>query len=112
MVMVTRLLNRQLEVWRGISASDGAGGWTATLVQVSTLPAMVCPVRADEQTVAQASGVDVDHRVYLASDADVCRGDQLRGDGQVLVVVDVIAPSRPAYRRADCRLRQARESQP
>lgn len=99
-------LTRTLEVWRPATASDGMGGQAVTLQLLGTVRAKVDQPAAADRLLAQQSGSAHTHTVYLLPDADVARGDELRGDGQVLKVHATAAPSRPDYLRADCALTQ------
>ncbi|MEV8151343.1 phage head closure protein [Streptomyces fradiae] len=103
---ISHLLNRQLAVWRTLTTDDGAGGQTSTRVQHGTVPAKVDQPSATEQMVAMQSGSGHSHNVYLQPDAPVRRGDELRGDGQVLRVLAVVQPSTPVYAKALCELTQ------
>lgn len=97
-------LNRTLTVWRPDTAPDGAGGQTVTMVEVGTVRARVSQPSAAERVAAAQAGAEHSHPVYLAPDADVARGDELRGDGQTFRVRTTFRPSEPVYLRADCEL--------
>lgn len=101
---ITHLLNRLLEVWRTTTTDDGYGGQETALTRRADVPAKVDQPTASEQMLAQQAGAEHTHSVYLLPDADVRRGDELRGDGQVLLVRSVVAPSGPVYRKAECDL--------
>ncbi|WP_228995320.1 phage head closure protein [Streptomyces sp. DH8] len=101
---ITHLLTRVLEVWRTTTTDDGYGGQETALVRRGDVPAKVDQPSASEQLLAQQTGARHTHSVYLLPDADVRRGDELRGDGQVLRVRSVVAPSGPVYRKAECEL--------
>ncbi|WP_299542030.1 phage head closure protein [uncultured Streptomyces sp.] len=103
---ITHLLNRQLAVWRTVTTDDGYGGQQTAHQAVGQVRAKVDQPSASERMLAQQGGVPHTHTVYLQPGADVRRGDELRGDGQVLRVLSVIAPSAPLYRRAECELRE------
>ncbi|MCI0687124.1 MAG: phage head closure protein [Sporichthyaceae bacterium] len=107
--MVTHRLNRLLEVWRQVPIDDGIGGQSTQWTHIGTVRAQVSQPSARERVVAEQAGSRHDHIMHLAPRADVRRGDQLRGDGQALTVVSVLAPSRPVYLRAECSLDQAGE---
>lgn len=106
--MITHLLNRQLEVWRYSTVDDGMGGRTGTWWHAATVAARRSQPTATERQVAQQSGAHTTDVVYLQHDADVARGDELRDGGEVLAVLATLAPSKPAYLRADCQSRQRR----
>ncbi len=101
---ITHLLNRVLEVWRPVTVDDGYGGQETTLVRRGDVQAKVDQPSASEQLLAQQAGASHTHSVYLLPDADVRRGDELRGDGHHLRVRHVVAPSAPVYRKAECEL--------
>ncbi|WKV74727.1 head-tail adaptor protein [Streptomyces sp. PCS3-D2] len=111
MISPGRHLNRRLEVWRPVTADDGAGGQDTSLALQGTVRAKVDqPSNADRMLAAQA-GSRHDHTVFLLPSADVRRGDELRGTDRLgqhqrLRVLSVVAPSTPVYRRAACELIQ------
>lgn len=91
---IGRLLNRQLEVWRTATVSDGAGGQETTVAKVGTVRAKV-----DQPSPTHS------HNIYVLPGADVQRGDELRGDdglgnAQVFRVQAVVQPSTPVYSKA------------
>jgi head-tail adaptor len=84
------------------------GGWEETWAQVSTVRARLSQPSATERTLADQSGATLSHVVYLAADADVRRGDELRQPGRAFKVLAVFEPSEPGtYLRANCEVRQA-----
>jgi SPP1 family predicted phage head-tail adaptor len=99
-------LNRTLAVWRPDPVGDGAGGQTVTFVQVGTVRARVSQATAAERVVAAQAGAAHTQPVYLPPAADVARGDELRGDGDVFRVKATVMPSEPVYLRADVELIQ------
>ncbi|MGA5605923.1 head-tail adaptor protein [Streptomyces griseoincarnatus] len=103
---ITHLLNRQLEVWRSSRVPDGLGGWTTTKAPQGEVAAKVDQPSVRERMLAAQAGSEQTHSVYLLPDADVRRGDELRGDAQVLRVLSVVEPSGPVYRKAECQLIQ------
>lgn len=103
---IGHLLNRQLAVWRTVSTPDGAGGSATTLVEAGTVAAKVDQPSARERVLAQQAGSEHSHTVYCQPTADVRRGDELRGGGQIFRVLAVISPSTTIYRRADVQLIQ------
>ena len=103
---ITHLLNRVLEVWRTTTVPDGAGGEETALVRQVDVPAKVDQPSASDRLLAQQAGAAHTHDIYLLPDADVRRGDELRGDGQVFRVGYVVEPSAPVYRKAEAELTQ------
>ena len=100
-------LNRTLEVWRPATEPDGAGGQRDTYVrQPDDVRGKVDQPSASERLLAMQAGSEHTHTVYLLPSADVLRGDQLRGRGQVLRVLSVVEPSSTRYRKAECQLIQ------
>ncbi|MEU3600884.1 head-tail adaptor protein [Streptomyces sp. NPDC006798] len=100
-------LNRTLEVWRPQTDPDGYGGQTVTYVrQPVDVRAKVDQPGTSDRMLAQQAGSEHTHTVYLLPGADVARGDELRGRGQVLRVLAVAEPSATRYRRAECHLVQ------
>ncbi|MGW4030750.1 head-tail adaptor protein [Streptomyces sp. NPDC004838] len=100
-------LNRLLEVWRPETSPDGYGGQTVTYVrQPVDVRGKVDQPSASERMVAQQGRAEHTHDVYLLPGADVLRGDELRGRGQVLRVLAVVEPSSTRYRKAHCTLIQ------
>lgn len=104
---IAHLLNRELEVWRPVSEPDGYGGRRTAWSQAGTVPAKVDQAAAAERVLAQQSGSEHTHSVYLLPGSDVLRGDQLRGDDEVYRVISTVTPSAPAYLKAECALIQA-----
>ncbi|MFE2106640.1 head-tail adaptor protein [Kitasatospora sp. NPDC059463] len=107
MIGVAHKLNRTLEVWRPHTEPDGLGGQRTTLLHVGEVRAKVDQPSAGDRLVAAQSGGRHTHTVYLLPDADVARGDELRGAGQTLTVHHVTGPSSPNYRRAEAELTQS-----
>ncbi|WUI00209.1 phage head closure protein [Spirillospora sp. NBC_00431] len=106
MTSIEHWLNRVLEVWRPETTDDGAGGQDVTYVRKDDVAAKVDQPTTAERMLAAQAGTDHDHTVYLAPSADVRRGDELRGDGQVLRVLSTVTPSTPRYLKAACELTQ------
>mgnify|MGYP001165763027 CR=1 FL=1 len=104
---VRHWLNRRLEVWRPVVDEDGSGGFTTARVQVGEVAAKVDQPAAREREESDRWGGDHTHDVYVLPEADVARGDELRGDGQVFRVLAVVEPSTPIYRKCLVELRQA-----
>ena len=105
--MISRMLNRTLEVWRPTTVPDDMGGSTETLVQLASVTAKVDRPTTEEQKVAAQWQSEHSHNVFLRPTADVRRGDELRGNGQVFRVLAVSEPSIPRYQRANCELIQS-----
>jgi len=99
-------LNRTLAVWRPVTDDDGAGGQTVTMTDIGDVRARVSQPSAAERVAAMQAGAELLMPVYLAPDADVSRGDELRGDGEVYRVKATVRPSEVEYLRADCELVQ------
>ncbi|MEV2236696.1 phage head closure protein [Micromonospora sp. NPDC049891] len=97
-------LPRTFAVWRTTTAPDGAGGQTSTRAQVGSVRARVSQPTAAERVAAMQAGALLTLAVYMQPAADVRRGDELRGDGEVYRVKATVVPSEPAYLRADCDL--------
>ncbi|WP_018503078.1 head-tail adaptor protein [Parafrankia discariae] len=97
---ITRRLNRELEVWRPVAEDDGAGGQTVTPMLVDTVPMKIDQASAAERLLAAQAGAELTHNGYAEPDADIARGDELRGDGQTFRVDSVVEPSTPRYRKA------------
>ncbi|MFC8012207.1 phage head closure protein [Streptomyces cinereoruber] len=104
--MIARRLNRDLAVWRPVTVDDGYGGQETTLVLQGEVRAKVDQPSASDRLLAQQAGAEHTHDVYLLPAANVERGDELRGDGQVLKVRSVVEPSSTRYRKAECYLVQ------
>lgn len=106
---VRHWLNRRLGVWRPVLVGeDGSGGFTTARVQVAEVAAKVDqPAAAREREESDRWGGDHTHDVYVLPEADVARGDELRGDGQVFRVLAVVEPSTPIYRKCVVELWQA-----
>lgn len=85
---------------RPVTSDDGSGGQTVTFVEVGEVAAKVDQPTPKEQAEADQWGATHSHTIYLLPDADVRRGDELRGDSQVFRVLAVVAPSRAVYLKA------------
>ncbi|MFC8276255.1 phage head closure protein [Streptomyces sp. NPDC057271] len=103
---VGRWLNRTLEVWREAFTDDGYGGQESTWVRQSDVRGKVDQPSASDRILAQQASAEHTHDVFLLPTADVERGDELRGGGQVLKVTFVVEPSSTRYRKAECKLIQ------
>jgi hypothetical protein len=99
-------LTRTLTVWRSTLVDDGQGGSDDTVAQVpgdgGSVRAKVNEPSAAERVEAMRSGAELTFNVHLLPDADVRRGDELRGAGEVFKVKTTILPSVPMYLRAAC----------
>lgn len=106
--MISHWLNRTLEVWRPVTAPDGAGGETVTMTdQESDVAAKVDQPSAVEQQVAAQWGSTHTHTIYCLPDVDVQRNDELRGDGQIFKVLATFQPSTPRYLKVQAELVEA-----
>lgn len=105
--MIGHLLNRTLEVHRPVTASDGSGGQTVTLVPVGEVRAKVDQPTPEERQVGEQWAAEHSHTIRFLPGADVVRGDELRGDGQTFRVLATLTNSRATYLKAPCELIQA-----
>jgi head-tail adaptor len=108
---IGRYLNRQLSVYRQESADDGHGGQTTQMVLQGTVRAKVDQPSPTERMVAAQTVSRHSHDIYLLPNADVRRGDELRGtdalgSAQVFRVQSVVQPSTPVYSKALVELTQ------
>lgn len=108
--MIGHLLNRTVQVWRPVTTADGFGGFDVEFVHVADVRAKVDQPTADERREADQWGAEHTHTVRFLPDADVARGDELRGDGQVLRVLATVTNSRRTYLRAVCQLVESEPS--
>lgn len=107
MTRIARLLNAQAEVWRKTRTPDGMGGWQETWASIGTVRARFSQPSARERVAADQSQARLTHVVYLPTDADVQRGDELRQGPRTFEVLATFEPSAPGtYLRADCEARQ------
>lgn len=107
MSRVTHLLNKAAEVWRYSAVSDGMGGFEPQWSQIATGRARFSQPNATERVSAAESQARLTHVVYVDTDADLRRGDELRMDGRKFDVLAVFEPSMPGtYLRADCFAKQ------
>lgn len=100
---IAHWLTRALEVWRPGTADDGLGGQTVTLTMVGTVRAKVDQpsfATGDERRQGGQWGAEHSHNIFMEPDADVRRGDELRGDGQTFRVLATVHPSTPRYTKA------------
>lgn len=104
---VGHLLNRMLEVHRPVTAPDGSGGQTVTLVHVGDVAAKIDQPTATERQVGEQWAAEHSHTARFLPGADVARGDELRGDGQTFRVLATLTPSRPVYLKAPVQLVQS-----
>jgi head-tail adaptor len=104
---VSRLLNKSVGVWRFTRVSDGMGGWTQALAQVSTVRCRISQPSAVERTTATQSGATLTHAIFLEPSSGVRRDDELHLGARVFQVLAVFEPSEPGtYLRANCEERQ------
>jgi hypothetical protein len=113
--VISHLLNRELTVYRRTESPDGAGGLVSVFEPVGTVEcrvsqAVTATVRIRERVTADQTGAEPNLIVYMEPDADVFRGDELRGDGEcgqtgseeIYRVVGIRYPSEQQwYKRAD-----------
>jgi head-tail adaptor len=79
------------------------GGWINTTAKVAGARARFSQPSAAERTAADQTTARLSHVVYLAANADVRRGDELRQGARRLTVLATFEPSEPGtYMRADC----------
>ncbi len=100
-------LTRSFTVVRQTLTDDGQGGQSEGPAEVGTVRAKVNEPSAAERVEAMRSGVELTFQLHLFPDADVRRGDELQGGGEVYRVVAAYTPSVPVYRRATCTREQA-----
>lgn len=104
---IGHLLNRTLSVHRPVTTPDGSGGQAVTLVHVADVRAKVDQPTAEERQQADQWAAEHTHTARFLPAANVARGDELRGDGQVFRVLATIQPSHPVYLRAPVELIQS-----
>jgi len=95
-------LTRELAVWRSARVDDGQGGQDETRSSSTTVRAKVNEPSEAARIEAMRSGVDLTYQLHFLPDADVQRGDELRGNGEVFRVQSTVRPSTPVYLRATC----------
>lgn len=105
--MVAHLLNRTLTVWRPSLTPDGSGGFDVDFDDVGEVRAKVDQPSTLERQRADQWGSEHTHNIYLEPDAQVFRGDELRGDDQVFRVLATVEPSYAVYLKAPAQLVQA-----
>lgn len=105
--MIGHLLNRTLEVHRPVTASDGSGGQTVTLVPVGEVRAKVDQPTPEERREADQWGAEHTHTVRFLPSADVARGDELTGGGQTFRVLATVTDSHGTYLKAPAELIQS-----
>lgn len=111
--MIGHLLNRTVEIWRRAETDDGAGGRETTWVRIDPARRVrISQPSTQERVVGQQAHGDLTHHVYARHGADLLRGDEIRDPsaGLTLRVKAVLAPSGPAYTRADCEELQSERS--
>ncbi|MFJ4617421.1 head-tail adaptor protein [Streptomyces sp. NPDC088812] len=102
---LSRLLNRELAVYRAQTTDDGHGGQTTVMQMQGTVRAKVDQPSPTERMVAASTSSRHSHNVYLSSRTFVRRGDELRGADalgtvQRFRVLSVVQPSAPVYSKA------------
>lgn len=100
-------LRRTLEVWRPSLADDGAGGQDVTFEAAGEVQVQVSQASAAERVAANQAGAVLTHVIHARPDADVRRGDELRGDGETFRVKATVQPSDPTYLRIEAERIQA-----
>ncbi|MFM9634379.1 head-tail adaptor protein [Streptomyces galilaeus] len=107
--MIGHWLNRELQVWRPVTADDGHGGQTTSHSrQPEPVAAKVDQPSATEGGTGPATAGDHTHDIYLLPGADVRRLDELRdaATGEKWQVRHVVGPSTARYRKAQSLLIQ------
>lgn len=102
MTVPVQTLNREIEVWRRIFVEDESGGRSAVWNYMSTERTRIMQPSIDQQLVAAQAGAQLTHIAYFLPTVDILRGDELRGENQVLSIWAVSTPSEPVYLRANC----------
>lgn len=112
MSRVTHWLNREMTVWRPTSVSDGSGGQTVTMVaQSPTVMVKIDQASVEERVLAAQASANLTHNIYAEPDADIHRGDELRGDGEVYKIGGYTFPSTRIYRKLDAEQVQPQPAQ-
>lgn len=94
-------LDTELEVWRADTTLDAGGGQSTTRFLAGVIRARISQPSAQQREVGQRSEARITQDVYVSADADVRRGDELRGGGLVLDVIATMTPSDPIYKKAE-----------
>lgn len=94
---IAHLLNLSVEVWRPASTSDGQGGWAEAPAYHHDERVRISPAGSQEQLVAAQGNRTLTHDAYGLPSADLQRGDELRADGRVYLVLGGRPPSKPYY---------------
>lgn len=105
--MIGHRLNTTLTVYRTSYVADGAGGRTASEVEVGDVRAQVSQPTAQERLAAGQMGASLSHVVHVLPTEDVQRGDELdNGGARRLRVRAVVQDSRATYLRLECEVVQ------
>lgn len=100
-------LRRTLAVWRPDTMEDGAGGQDVVMVEVGEVQVQVSQPSAAERISAAQAGAEMTHVMHARPDAQVYRGDELRGGGDTFYVIATVQPSQPVYLRIEAKRIQA-----
>ncbi|MGH3784326.1 MAG: hypothetical protein ACRDRO_27820 [Pseudonocardiaceae bacterium] len=104
---VGALLNVDVIQYRFVPTSDSQGGQGTAHTLLGTMRGRRRqPIVTVEGELAEADVANVTDVIYVASDADVRRNDELHIDDQVFDVHAAYQPSGAIYLRVDCRSRQ------
>jgi len=82
---------------------DGAGGQDVEMVPAGEIQAQVSQPTAAERVAAAQAGAELTHVIHALPDADVRRGDELRGGGDTFYVIATVQPSDPVYLRIEAK---------
>ncbi len=101
------LLNNDFTVQRRTRTSDGQGGWTIGLVQVSKVRGRIRPASTKEREVAASEERELSHVLYVVAGANIGRGDYVTTKGITFEVMGVREPSLMDHHwEIDCMERQ------
>ena len=87
------LLNNTFVVQRRTRTTDGQGGWTIGLTQVSRVSGRIRPANTKEREVAASEERELSHVLYVVSDANIARGDYVTTQGVIFEVMGIREPS-------------------
>jgi SPP1 family predicted phage head-tail adaptor len=80
-------LNRRLVLEAPVEVADGAGGVTRSYQDAATLWAEVTPIAARGDSIADAAGATVTHRIVLRTRADITTRHRLRDGSRSFRIV-------------------------
>lgn len=103
---IEHLLNRTFAHWRRTDTATGTGGFTSAWAELGDVAARVSQPTDTERVAAAQHESRHTHTIYLAPDAEVRRGDELRDGTDVYEIVATFAPSVAIYLRAEAHLTQ------